>query len=92
MKSLYKLIIAIYFAIWVYIFYALLGTFVNFQTITGFTSEDLIKVYLFSIGIYNWLNLFVPFIMIHSFVFVILFLVNFISERKVEKATQGQLK
>ena len=85
MKSLYKLIIAIYFAIWSYVFYYLLEYFVNFQTITGNTVEDLLKVYLFSRGIYNWLVLFVPFIMIHSFVFVILFMVNFIVERKVKE-------
>jgi hypothetical protein len=85
MKSLHKLIIATYFAIWIYIFYYLLGSYVNFQTITGNTVEDLTKVYLFSTGIYNWLSLFVPFVMVHSFAFVILFLVNFIVERKVKK-------
>ncbi|MBA7604658.1 hypothetical protein ES703_11784 [subsurface metagenome] len=92
MKSLHKLIIAVYFAIWSIVFYYLLGNYVNFQTITGNTVEDLTKIYTFSIGISNWLNLFVPFMMIHSLVFVILFLVNVIVERKVERATQAQLK
>jgi len=92
MKSLHKLIIAVYFAIWSIVFYYLLGNYVNFQTITGNTVEDLTKIYLFSTGIFNWLNLFVPFITIHSFAFVVLFLMNFIVERKVEKAAQAQLK
>jgi len=87
MKSLYKLILAIYFTIWAFVFYSMLGFFVNFQTITGNWVEDLTNVYLFSRGIVNWLNLFVPFMMIHSIAFVILFLVDFIGERKVKKAT-----
>jgi hypothetical protein len=92
MKSLHKLIIAIYFAIWSFVFYYLLGYFVHFQTLTGNTSEDLLKVYLSSSGIYNWLYLLMSVVFVHLVAYAIILIIKVVSDLKVEKVKASMEK
>ena len=82
MKLLHKLIIATYFMIWSCVFYYLLAWCVDFQILAGNIYNDIQKICSFSKGIYDWLTLFILFVMIHLFLFVIIFSVKLVVEQK----------